>query len=244
MYEHRLLMMQYSLLKPWSDNAEYRGAKLILNGMRYYLAHTGKLASGSYDVAAFVRTGEEAAPDAEILMAPYSLGLNAKGEVSTGDGHAMHLFGYPLRSLSTGSIKIASADASTPSIIEPNYLSHPYDQKVTVQMFRYIRRWVRQPALQGIVGEETLPGSALQTDEDILTAFRERGQSGYHACGTCRMGGDAQSVLDGELRVRGVDGLRVVDGSFMPTMVSSNTNGPIIASAWRAADLILGQANR
>jgi choline dehydrogenase-like flavoprotein len=110
-------------------------------------------------------------------------------------------------------------------------------------MFRYIRRWVRQPALEGVVGEETLPGPALETDADIIAAFRERGQAGYHACGTCRMGSDRDAVLDGNLRVRGVDGLRVIDGSMMPTMVSSNTNGPIMAVGWRAADLILGQSN-
>jgi choline dehydrogenase-like flavoprotein len=243
MYEHRLLMMQYSLLKPWSDNAEYRGAKLLWNGVRYALARSGPLAGGSYDVAAFVRTGDEPLPDAEILMAPYSLALNTKGEVQTGEGHAMHLFGYPLRSTSSGSIAIASADPAVPAAIDPNYLADPYDQAVTLRMFRYIRRWVRQPALEGIVGEETLPGPALETDPDIIAAFRERGQAGYHACGTCRAGSDPGAVLDGDLRVRGVDGLRVVDGSTMPTMVSSNTNGPIMAVGWRAADLILGQSN-
>ena len=105
-------------------------------------------------------------------------------------------------------------------------------------MFRYIRRWMRQPVLAGLIGEETAPGPALESDEDIITAFRERGQAGYHACGTCRMGSDPEAVLDGKLRVRGVERLRVADGSIMPTMVSCNTNGPIMAAAWRAADLM------
>jgi choline dehydrogenase-like flavoprotein len=233
-------MMQYSLLKPWSDNGEYRGAKLLWNGLRYALTRGGPLAGGSYDVASFVRTGEENLPDAEILMGPYSLALNTKGEVATGEGHSMHLFGYPLRSTSSGSISIASGDPTVQATIDPNYLADPYDQAVTLRMFRYIRRWVRQPALEGIVGEETLPGPGLESDEDIIAAFKERGQAGYHACGTCRAGSDPGAVLDGDLRVRGVDGLRVVDGSMMPTMVSSNTNGPIMAVGWRAADLILG----
>jgi choline dehydrogenase-like flavoprotein len=79
----------------------------------------------------------------------------------------------------------------------------------------------------------------VQTDEEILDAFARRGQSGYHACGTCRMGVDATAVLDERLRVNGVSGLRVVDLSLFPTMISGNTNGPMMALAWRAADLIL-----
>jgi choline dehydrogenase-like flavoprotein len=242
MYEHRLLMMQYDLLRSWSDNKAYRLPNLIWHALRYGLSRTGKLAGGSYDVAAFVRTGgDEALPDAEILIAPYSLAMNTKGKIATGEGHSIHLFGYPLRSRSAGRLQISAADPRAPIKIMPDYLSDPYDQAVTVRMFRYIRRMMRQPALQGIVGDETLPGPQLESDEDIIAAFRERGQAGYHACGTCRAGSDAGAVLDGDLRVRGVFGLRVVDGSMMPAMVSCNTNGPIMATAWRAADIILGQ---
>jgi len=84
----------------------------------------------------------------------------------------------------------------------------------------------------------------METDDEILDGFRTIGQAGYHACGTCRMGDFHDAVLDEKLRVKGVEGLRVVDGSIMPTMVSANTNGPIMASAWRAADLILEGRNR
>ena len=239
MLEHRLLMMQYDLLKPMSQNGEFRGLRLYLNALRYALGRSGPLAAGSYEVAAFARTDPaDPLPDVEILMAPYSLGMNSKGEVATGEAHAVHLFGYPLRSRSEGSVTIASADPDTPVVIRPNYLSDPYDQAATVRMFRYIRRWMRQPALRAYIGAETMPGPALESDEDIVTAFRTRGQAGYHACGTCRMGSGPDAVLDEELRVRGVDGLRVVDGSIMPTMVSCNTNGPIMAIGWRAAELI------
>jgi choline dehydrogenase len=238
--EHRLLMMEYALLAPESQNAEFRGWRLARNALRYGVARSGPLAAGSYEVAAFARTDpDDPLPDVEILMAPYSLGLNSQGEVATGAGHGIHLFGYPLRSRSEGRVTITSADPAAPPTIQPNYLSDPYDQAVTVRMFRFIRRWMRQPALKGLIGEETTPGPALESDEAIIAAFRARGQAGYHACGTCRMGRDNSSVVDEALRVRGVEGLRVVDGSVMPTMVSCNTNGPIIATAWRAADLIL-----
>ncbi|CAN7190937.1 GMC family oxidoreductase N-terminal domain-containing protein [Phenylobacterium sp. LjRoot225] len=243
--EHRLLMMEYALLKPRSQNAEFRGWRLYRNALRYALTRGGPMAAGSYEVAAFARTDpDDPLPDVEILMAPYSLGLNSRGEVATGAGHGIHLFGYPLRSRSEGSVMISAADPAAAPVIRPNYLSDPYDQAATVRMFRYIRRWMRQPSLKGLIGEETAPGPPVQSDEEIIAAFRDRGQSGYHACGTCRMGLDEAAVLDGRLRVRGVDGLRVVDGSIMPAMVSCNTNGPIIAAAWRAADLILEDAGR
>ena len=99
-----------------------------------------------------------------------------------------------------------------------------------------------QPALKPYLADETTPGRAIESDQEILDAFTRLGQSGYHAVGTCRMGADDAAVLDGRLRVRGVTGLRVVDLSFLPTMVSGNTNGPMMALAWRAADLILEDA--
>lgn len=89
-----------------------------------------------------------------------------------------------------------------------------------------------------IIAEELSPGPALQSDEDIITAFRTRGQSGYHACSTVRMGNSADAPLDAKLRVKGATHLRVVDGSALPAMPSCNTNGPIMALAWRAGEII------
>jgi choline dehydrogenase len=94
-----------------------------------------------------------------------------------------------------------------------------------------------------LLTEETQPGRSVETDAEIIDAFRTRGQAGYHACGTVAMGG-SDAPLDPQLRVRGVDNLRVVDGSILPTMVSANTNGPIMAMGWRAAQIILQGRNR
>jgi choline dehydrogenase len=236
--EHRLLMMQYELLAPLSTNAQFRGWRLVVNGARYALTRTGPLSAGTYDVGAFVKTDASLdRPDAEILMAPYSLAFTHKGSITTDSAHSMHMFGYPLRSRSQGSVHIRSADPSSGALIRANYLSDPYDQQVTIAMFRLMRRWVRQPALRDIIGAEVLPGASIEDDASILRAFRAKGTAGYHACGTARMGGE-DAVVDARLRVRGVASLRVVDGSIMPTMVSANTNGPIMAMAWRAAELI------
>ena len=242
--EHRLLMTEYKLAKPVSSNAEYRGLKLILNGMRYYLSHSGPLARGSYEVGAFVRTSPDLArPDVEVLMAPFSFGVNAKGQIEIGSDHGMHLFGYPLRSRSAGSIAIRSTDPLAPALIHPNYLFDPYDQAVTIAMFRFMRSWLKQPAIAPLIACETLPGPAVETDADIIGAFKSRGTAGLHACGSVAMGRD-DAPLDERLCVRGVNNLRVVDCSIMPTMVSANTNGPIMAMAWRASQIILQSRDR
>lgn len=237
--EHRLLMMEYSLKRAFGSNPQYRGVRAAFNALRYLMTRTGPLAGGSYEVGAFVRTCPGVSrPDAEILMASYSLGLNVDGSVGIGAGYGIHLFGYPLRSQSAGSIRIRSADPADPPAIRAEYLIHPYDREVTVAMFRFMRRWVAQPALAQFIDREVSPGPEVESDSDIIDAFRARGQAGYHACGTVAMGGP-NAPLDPMLCVRGVEGVRVVDGSVMPTMVSANTNGPIMAIGWRAAELIL-----
>ena len=105
-----------------------------------------------------------------------------------------------------------------------------------------MRELFNQPAARDVIEGETFPGTRIETDEQILEAYRTMGGPGYHAVGTCRMGTDEESVVDERLRVRGVTGLRVADISIFPTMVSGNTNGPAMAVGWRAADLIVEDA--
>jgi choline dehydrogenase len=243
--EHRLFMVQYDIDAPYSHNPQLRGARLYANVLRYYLTRTGPMAVGYGAVGAFARVlPHSPTPDVEILFSPMVANPNAKGEFVPDAGHSIQLFGYPLRSRSEGWVKIASPDPMQPATIHAAYLTDPYDCEVTVAMHRFIRKWMRQPAIAPMVIGEREPSRSLQTDDEILTAFRQAGQAGYHACGTCRMGDFPDAVLDAQLRVKGVDGLRVIDGSIMPTMVSANTNGPIMASAWRASELILEGRNR
>ncbi|MBV9842010.1 MAG: GMC family oxidoreductase N-terminal domain-containing protein [Sphingomonadaceae bacterium] len=245
MLEHRLLMMQYEVSAPHSHNFELAGWRLILNAARYFFQGKGALAAAYGTVGAFAKVLEESeTADVEILFSPAVATPNAKGDLVLDKVHSIQLFGYPLRSRSEGSVRISSADPAAPGTIRAGYLSDPYDQRVTVAMFRYIREWMRQSAIAPMVVKEREPVPSLNTDEEIIAAFRTAGQAGYHACGTCRMGDFPDAVIDERCRVRGVNGLRVVDGSIMPTMVSANTNGPIMASAWRAAKLILEGRNR
>ncbi|WP_445376320.1 GMC family oxidoreductase [Niveispirillum fermenti] len=238
MLEHRLLMMQYRMLRPLSQNRDFSGWRLVANTLKYLMFRRGVMAAGAYQAAAFINAVDrDGRPDTELLAAPYSLEINAKG-VGFEKAHGLHLFAYPLRPRSEGSLRIRSSDPAMPAAIRPNYLADPYDRQVTVAGFRFIREWMRHPTLAGLVGDETAPGPGVQSDDEIVAAFRGMGQAGYHACGTCRIGDPSRGVVDARLRVHGVGGLRVVDGSVMPTMVSANTNGPIMAIGWRAADLI------
>lgn len=238
--EHRLLMVRYDMTVPYSDNPRLRGLGLAGNLLRYYLTRTGPMAAGYATVGAFVRVlPESATPDVELLMSPLVADADAKGNFVPDRGHSLQMFGYPLRSRSEGLVQVTGADPAAPPRIVAGYLTDPYDCAVTVAMHRYIRRWMAQPALARMVGSERDATRSLETDTQILDAFRQRGLAGYHACGTCRMGDFGDAVLDSRLHVKGVGGLRVVDGSVMPAMVSANTNGPIMAIAWRAAELIL-----
>ena len=243
--EHRLMMMQYDINAPYSHNLQLRGLRLAANVLRYYATRTGMMAVGYGTVGAFAKVlSESATSDIEILLSPAVAIPDDKGNFITDRGHSIQLFGYPLRSRSEGWVRITSADPNQPAQIYAGYLTDPYDCAVTVAMHRYIREWMRQPAIAPMVIGERKPSRSLQTDDEILAGFRQQGQAGYHACGTCRMGHFDDAVLDEKLRVRGTQGLRVVDGSIMPAMVSANTNGPIMASAWRAAALILEGRNR
>ncbi len=244
MLEHRLLMMQFDLRGGYGHNAQLRGLRLVGNVLRYYLSRGGPMATGYGTVGAFARVlPESTTPDIEVLLSPAVAAPDARGRMVTDPGDSLALFGYPLRSRSEGHVHITAAEPAAPARIRAGYLTDPYDCAVTVAMHRYLRRWMAEPVLGGIVAGEREPTRSLETDDEILHAFRSIGQAGYHACGTCRMGNSGDAVLDAKLRVRGVDGVRVVDGSIMPTMVSANTNGPIMASAWNAAGIILEGRN-
>jgi choline dehydrogenase-like flavoprotein len=240
MHEHFLYTMQWRL-RDWrcSENREYAGVRLGLNALRYGLTRSGPLSVGPYPVGAFFRSQPSLSrPDVQLLFAPLSRDHDSR-VLRMEPFPGFQMFTYALRPKSKGTVRVVSRDAKQPPLIDPNYLSAPEDQRVAVESMRMMRRLAAAAPLAGLIAEETRPGPAAQSDEQLLDAFRRGGQSGYHASTTCRMGGDAASVLDPELRVRGVERLRVMDLSVVPTMISGNTNGPVMAMAWHAADLIL-----
>jgi choline dehydrogenase-like flavoprotein len=205
--EHRLLWHRYDISVPHSQNLELAGWRLVANVLRYYLTRSGPLSVAYGNVAAFARVLPDAkTPDAEILLSPATTEPDAAGNQVLDTRHSVQIFGYPLRSRSEGDCTLPPPTPPQPPRIRPGFLTDPYDCAVTVAMHRYIRRWMQQPAIAPMVEREKEPGASLQTDEQILDAYRRTGQAGLHACGTCRMGDFPDAVLDDKLRVRGSKG--------------------------------------
>jgi choline dehydrogenase len=245
--EHYLAFMQFRLKhRADSENQQYSGWRLAKNAMQYLLTGGGLLAEPPWHMSAFVRSlPESTRPDTQLTFAPFSLdpeslGSNAVMESQPG----MQFFGYPSRSTSQGTIRAQSADMRMPPKIDPNYLDTDYDKRLSTGLVNYIRRFMAAPALAPFMLAENDATASAKTDDEILDFLRRRGQTGYHANGTVHMGVDAAAPLDERLRVRGVGNLRVMDASVLPEQVSGNTNAPVMAMAWRGADMILEDHNR
>lgn len=241
--EHWNFWFQYRLRHARdSENRDYAGWRLLAQVLNYLARRRGLMSWGSTQMSAFVRTRDGLdRPDAQLMFAPYTLDFDAMaaGGAAMEKAPGLHAFGYPLRGTSQGTIEIRSPDIADAPRISPNYLSTAHDCEVTIGLVRYIRRLMAQPALEPYVVGELEPTRSVQTDEQIIDHARRFGSTAFHACGTCRMGIDEMAVLDARLRVRGIEGLRVMDVSVLPEQLSANPNGPLMALAWRASDLIL-----
>jgi choline dehydrogenase-like flavoprotein len=239
--------MQRRLLKPWSLNGQFEGWRLGLNVARWFALKSGPMAFPGFDASALVACDPAARyPDAHLIFSRTSMDLRSWDGWTKGPQleslPGMQIMGYPSQPQSQGSVHVRSSDPEEPPEIRVNYLTDDYDRQISVHMFRKMRALIEHPSLAGIVGEETIPGKDVQTDAEILEAFATYSGPGYHACGSARMGDDRMAVVDDHLRVRGVDGLRVVDISVFPTQTSQNTGAPAMAVAWRASDIIMSDA--
>jgi choline dehydrogenase-like flavoprotein len=239
MAEHRGIAIQFRLKERLSHNPQFSGPRLLLNVARYYASRTGIMAYGSHELMGFARVLPDSPnADTQMFISPFSRvpGQGMVFEKQPG----MQCLIYAGRPTSRGSVHLRSADPEDLPLITPAQLETEHDQAVSVAMVRFIRTLFATEPLASLIAEETCPGPRVAGDEDILDAIRKGGTWGYHTVGTARMGEDEDAVVDGQLRVRGVEGLRVVDASVFPGLVSANTTGPVVAVAWRAADLILG----
>ena len=148
-----------------------------------------------------------------------------------------------LRSESTGSIHIKSSDPAEPPAIRFNFLSTEHDRAGVIAAIRKGRELMATSPLQEITGEEIAPGAQVQSDADMLEWVRHNAETTFHPVGTCKMGSDAMAVVDRELRVHGIEGLRVADASIMPMLTSGNTNAPAIMIGEKCADMVLAAAS-
>ena len=249
MRDHLGFSIPYRLKNSTGNNRRFFGLGLIGSVLQYYATRKGPMATGPFEVGAFVRTEPQVSrPDAQLYMGAFTF---ARGDdnfpVPLADVErvpGLTMYGQLLRLTSEGEIRLRSPDPEAPPVITPNWLSTPEDEHAAIAMVRYMRRYMEQPAIAPYVSEELVPGANCTSDEDILTAFRRLSLCGTHAVATCRMGSDNAAVCDERLRVRGVQGLRVVDCSVMPSPVSGNTNGPVMALAWHAASVIAQDGRR
>lgn len=242
--EHRAIIIQWKLNADISHNKKYFGWRVLQSGLQYYLTRKGPLSAAAYEQVAWFKTQPGLnRPDAQFLFAPFSFDF-AKMRQDVERFPGMHITAYPLRPSSRGHVHIRTADPNAMPELVTNYRDTEDDRRAMIGAVRVAREYVKQAPLAQYVEAETMPGPDYDTDEKILEAYDKFGTCGYHAVGSCRMGKDpATSVVDPALRVRGVQGLRIIDTSVMPVIPSGNTNGPTMAMAWRAADVIRATAN-
>ena len=244
--EHLSFSMPHRLRGARGLNHRLQGLGLWGSALQYLLTRTGPLATGPFEVGAYVRTDPRLKrPNAQLCLGAFSMAAgndNRARWVALDTQPGLTIYCQLVQLSSQGQVQLRSPDPSVPMEIRPNWLSTPEDQEAAVAVIRLMRRFMRQSALAPYVGEELMPGPDCRSDDQLLEVFGRLSRCGLHGVGTCRMGGDAHSVVDARLRVRGVDGLRVADCSVMPGLVSGNTNGPAMALGWRASDLVLEDA--
>ncbi|MEM7254118.1 MAG: GMC family oxidoreductase N-terminal domain-containing protein [Pseudomonadota bacterium] len=222
-------------------NDRARGWGMVREVVRYAVSREGFLGIPAGTVIGFLRTREGlVSPDVQFVLTPFMIGDLAKRELSETSGITVPF--YQLRPESTGSVHAQSPDPDTPPAICFNFLSNPLDRETVIAGLRHVRRIVESSPMDRYRGDELGPGPDVQSDDEIVAWARANAQTAYHPSGTCRMGADADAVVDDQLRVHGVGGLRVADASIMPTLTSGNTNAPCIMIGEKASAMLLEAA--
>ena len=240
--EHYNLQIRYRVASG-SLNQQFAGLKLLLNVARYALLGSGPMTHAAHELGAFVRTRPHLdRPDAQLGIGLYTLTRTQAG-LGVEDEPGMTIGGYITQPQSRGVLRITSADPGASPFIDANYLSAATDREGTIALVRYIRKITAQVPLRDFIVSELDPGPKVNTDDEILDACLAGGASAFHLASTCRMGSDSESVVDPQLRVRGVENLRIADTSIMPRVVSGNTNAAAMMIGWRASDFILGASD-
>ncbi|MEO7026109.1 MAG: GMC family oxidoreductase N-terminal domain-containing protein [Caulobacteraceae bacterium] len=247
------LQDHYVILATWrlkagivSVNELSHGARFVGETLKYLFRRKGLLTLSAAHIAVFCKSRAElAGPDIPFHILPATSDMEKytrEGVMELEREPGLTIAPCQLRPESRGHIRIASPDPSVHPAIAPNYLANPMDQEVAVASLKWARRIAQAPALTPFIDHEMMPGADFVADAALLEYARGAGTTIYHPVGTCQMGHGPMAVVDPTLKVRGVQGLRVVDASVMPRLVSGNTNAPTIMIAEKAADILLGRA--
>lgn len=236
--DHLQLRVMYKCTKPITTNddlASLWGKARI--GAKWLFTRKGPLAIGTNQGGLFTRVlPESKTPDVQFHFATLSAEL-AGAQPHPWPGFTMSV--CQLRPESRGTVRLRSRDPREPPAMQANYLATGLDGRCAIEGIKLARALAATKSLKPYVAEEYRPGSGARSDEELLEFARDHGATIFHPAGTCKMGNDEMAVVDPELRVRGVENLRVVDCSIMPTLVSGNTHAPVVMIAEKASDLIL-----
>jgi choline dehydrogenase-like flavoprotein len=212
----------------------------LVAGLQYLMTRKGPVASSLFETGGFWWADKSArSPDIQFHL---GLGSGIEAGVAAMPQGGVTLNSAFLRPRSRGTVRLASADPLAPPLIDPNYWEDPYDRAMSIEGLKLAREIMRQDALKPFIMAERLPGPDVRTDEDYIAYACAHAKTDHHPAGTCRMGTDPGAVVDPQLRFNGIEGLRVVDASIMPQVVSSNTNAATIMIAEKASDLIRAAA--
>ncbi len=218
---------------------EDRGLKMLVNGLQYLLFRSGPVSTIGVEATAFVMPDETGDPVMQMFCIP-SVYLD-RDILDVDPAPGVTLNALLLRPRARGWVRLRSSAPDDPPLIHPNFLGHPEDLRLEIEGLKFSREILRTRVMSSEIDCELLPGADRTSDEELEAHCKRTVKSGYHPVGTCRIGAedDGDAVLLPDLRVKGVDGLRVADASMMPVLVSANTNAPTQAIANRAADLII-----
>jgi choline dehydrogenase-like flavoprotein len=232
----------YAICECTGDHTYDRVARLdrtIWAGLEYLLFKTGPVTSTLFETGGFWYADKAArSPDIQFHL---GLGSGIEAGVAQMKNAGVTLNSAFLRPRSRGTVRLASADPGTAPLIDPNYWADPYDRECALKGLRLAREILRQPALKPFVLAERMPGDTLDTDEELAEYAYRSCKTDHHPVGTCAMGAGEAAVVTPDLKVRGLEGLRIADASVMPFIPSCNTNAPTIMVAEKASDMILGK---
>ncbi|MEA2871142.1 MAG: choline dehydrogenase [Hyphomicrobiales bacterium] len=220
-------------------NERARGLRGLGQGLLYITRRKGFLSHPASPMRAFIKSREGLdSPDAMLAIQP----MLVTPEVKIAKEAGITIIAHQMRPESKGSIHIKTADAAKPPAIRFNFLSESIDRECLISTMRITRRLMEAPAMAWIEPEEFGPGPQAQSDDELIDYCTRTAETTYHPVGTCRMGSDPNAVVDDQLRVRGIAGLRVADASIMPTLTSGNTNAPSIMIGEKCARMVLAGA--
>lgn len=241
--DHPVVLNEYEAATPTRFQRNLRWDRLAFNMLRAQFLKSGPATVSLSLGVGFVKSGAHIdIPDIQLIFRPFARDARPwLPMIAAPLDERIGFMACHLRPRARGTLRLASADYRDQPQILNGFLTDDEDRRALRAGFKLVREIARQPALAGIVGPEVLPGPAVATDADIDGYIRDTLVTIFHPCGTCRMGADAASVVDPQLRVRGLDGLRIADASVMPALVGGNINACVMMIAEKASDLIRGR---